>query len=155
MLGARGFDVTGIDPSEEGVAFARERCPKATFEVATGYEDLAGRFGRFPVVICTEVIEHCYYPKRLAKTFFDLIEPEGLGVMTAPYHGYIKNLAISVTGKWDRHFGALNDGGHIKFFSTKTLLSVLNEVGFTDISFHYAGRVPPLAKSMIAVVRKQ
>ena len=56
--------------------------------------------------------------------------------------------------KLDDHLTVLWDGGHIKFFSVKTLGVLLTETGFRQISFLSVGRVPPLAKSMVAVVRK-
>jgi 2-polyprenyl-6-hydroxyphenyl methylase/3-demethylubiquinone-9 3-methyltransferase len=55
----------------------------------------------------------------------------------------------------DRHFTALWDYGHIKFWSMITLRELLEETGFIDIKFERAGRVPPLAKSMIAVAKKE
>jgi hypothetical protein len=83
-----------------------------------------------------------------------LIVPGGVGLLSTPYHGYWKNLALAVAGKWDRHLTALWQGGHVKFFSVNTLGALLSEVGFKDIRFVHVGRIPPLAKSMIAIVRK-
>jgi hypothetical protein len=54
----------------------------------------------------------------------------------------------------DGHFTALWDHGHIKFWSIETLTKLLNEAGFQDVRFHRVGRIPQLAKSMIAVARK-
>jgi 2-polyprenyl-6-hydroxyphenyl methylase/3-demethylubiquinone-9 3-methyltransferase len=54
----------------------------------------------------------------------------------------------------DKHFTALWDHGHIKFWSMKTLSQLLEEAGFVDVRFVRVGRVPALAKSMIAVARK-
>ena len=42
-------------------------------------------------------------------------------MLSTPYHGYLKNLALAVSGRMDRHFTALHVGGHIKFFSIETL----------------------------------
>jgi 2-polyprenyl-6-hydroxyphenyl methylase/3-demethylubiquinone-9 3-methyltransferase len=83
-----------------------------------------------------------------------LLEPGGLAIVSTPYHGYWKNLALAAMGRMDSHFTALWDHGHIKFWSIKTLGALLREVGFVDLRFHRAGRVPALAKSMIAVARK-
>jgi len=44
--------------------------------------------------------------------------------------------------------------GHIKFWSVKTLACLLKGAGFKDISFLRVGRIPSLAKSMIAIARK-
>ena len=54
----------------------------------------------------------------------------------------------------DRHFTALWDHGHIKFWSIETLTALLIEAGFRDIEFIRVGRIPQLAKSLIAVARK-
>jgi hypothetical protein len=53
----------------------------------------------------------------------------------------------------DRHHTVLWDGGHIKFFSVKTLSQLLNEEGFNDIQFKFAGRLPYLWKGMLASAR--
>ena len=44
------------------------------------------------------------------------------------------------------------DHGHIKFWSMATLSELLREAGFQQIRFLRVGRVPVLAKSMIAVL---
>ena len=69
--------------------------------------------------------------------------------MSTPYHGYLKNLALAITGKMDAHFGPLWDGGHIKFWSRKTLSRLLEEKGFEVTDFAGCGRVPYLWMSML------
>jgi hypothetical protein len=93
-------------------------------------------------------------PRGFAKTFSNLIAPGGIGILSTPYHGYWKNLALAIAGKWDDHLTALWDGGHVKFFSIVTLRILLAEIGFKGVHFIRVGRIPPLAKSMIAIVRK-
>lgn len=61
---------------------------------------------------------------------------------------------MSVHGKREAHFTALWDHGHIKFWSIRTLSTLLREAGFVDIRFERVGRVPALAKSMIAIARR-
>ena len=75
-------------------------------------------------------------------------------IISTPYHGYLKNLALAVTGKLDAHFTALWDYGHIKFWSVRTLSALLREVGLTVEKVFRVGRLPVLAKSMIAVARR-
>ena len=77
----------------------------------------------------------------------------GLGAWP-PYHGYWKNLALALTGRMDAHFTAMWDHGHIKFWSIATLGELLREAGFADLRFERVGRIPALAKSMIAVARR-
>lgn len=149
-----GYEVCGIDPSVEGIAQARAAYPQLRLEAGSAYDDLVAEFGRFPAVISLEVVEHVYAPRDYARTLFDLVEPNGMALVSTPYHGYVKNLALAVTGKLDNHFTALWDHGHIKFWSIDTLGRLLREAGFGDISFLRVGRIPALAKSMIAIARK-
>lgn len=150
----RGFEVSGVDPSADGIRQARAAYPGLSLDQGSAYDDLAGRYGRFPVVLSLEVVEHVYFPRRYARTVFELLEPGGVAVISTPYHGYLKNLALALTGKLDAHFTALWDHGHIKFWSVRTLSALLGETGFGEISFHRVGRIPPLARAMIAVARR-
>ena len=70
-------------------------------------------------------------------------------VISTPYHGYWKNLAISILNGWDRHFEVEREGGHIKFFSKRTLTRMAQAAGFRALRFYGAGRLPWLWKSVI------
>ena len=148
------IEVTAIDASESGIEQAKKEHENVCFDVRSAYDDLASEYGQFPLVLSLEVVEHLYSPRIFAKTIFDLVEPGGYAVISTPYHGYLKNLAIALSGKFDQHFSALWDGGHIKFWSQNTLAELLREAGFSEISFRRVGRIPVLAKSMIAIARR-
>jgi 2-polyprenyl-3-methyl-5-hydroxy-6-metoxy-1,4-benzoquinol methylase len=153
MLSDLGFAVTGVDISETGIAQARAAFPSVCAHVGSAYDDLAATYGTFPLVVSLEVVEHCFDPRAFAKTFLNLIASGGIGFLSTPYHSYLKNLALAVSGKMDDHFTALWDGGHVKFFSMNTLGRLLQEAGAKEVNFMRVGRVQILAKSMVAVVR--
>lgn len=153
-LSEQGWKVTGVDPSEEGIEHGQRAYPHLELETGSCYDPLAERFGRFPVVLSLEVVEHVYYPRRFAACVFDLLEPNGTAIISTPYHGYLKNLVLSLSGRMDAHFTALWDNGHIKFWSKQTLRMLLLEAGFKQVRFTCVGRVPFLPKSMIAVASK-
>jgi 2-polyprenyl-6-hydroxyphenyl methylase/3-demethylubiquinone-9 3-methyltransferase len=44
VLTQRGWDVTGVDPSEEGIAQARAAYPALKLAEGSAYDDLAGRY---------------------------------------------------------------------------------------------------------------
>lgn len=151
---SRGYEVVGVDPSAEGVAEANKAYPDLRIEIGSAYDDLPSRFGTFPAVISLEVVEHVYAPRQFARTVFDLLDRDGIAVISTPFHGYLKNIAVAITSSFDKHVNPLWDHGHIKFWSIKTLTQLLRETGFERISFHRVGRIPMLAKSMIAVATK-
>ena len=153
-LSEDGFQVQGIDPSEQGIQQANTADASILLEVGSAYESLAERFGKFPIVTSLEVVAHVYYPRKFAKCVADLLAPGGMAVITTPYHSYWKNLALAVSGRMDSHFNALWDHGLIKFWSVDTLTQLFEEVGLKRDRVVRAGRVPVLAKSMILVFRK-
>lgn len=149
-----GWDVTGVDPSVEGIAQACQNYHNLKLQTGSAYDDLASQYGQFPLVLSLEVIEHIYAPRHYARTVFNLLADGGTAIISTPYHGYWKNLALAATGRMDKHFTVLWDNGHIKFWSMDTLSKLLIEAGFVNVHFERVGRVPALAKSMIAIAHK-
>lgn len=158
-LAENGIEVVGVDPSEDGInqAQLRKENRKAGPELHLGnaYDDLAASYGRFPCVVSLEVVEHVYFPRKYAKCVRGLLEPGGMAIISTPYHGYWKNLALALTGKFDEHFTALWDHGHIKFWSVRTLSMLFEEQGLQVEKVIRVGRFPTLAKSMILVIRRK
>lgn len=150
-----GFDVTGVDPSGQGIKQANLHYPEIKLSAGSAYDDLSKNYGQFPLVISLEVVEHVYYPRKYATTLRDLVLPGGIAIVSTPYHGYWKNLVLALTGKMDKHFTVLWDDGHIKFWSIATLKTLLDEAGFDVLDIKRVGRIPILAKSMIMVARKR
>jgi 2-polyprenyl-6-hydroxyphenyl methylase/3-demethylubiquinone-9 3-methyltransferase len=153
-LSQLGYKVIGIDSSPTGIAQANAAYPGLRLEQGSTYDSLVKYYGTFPVVLSLEVIEHLYDPRVFVHRAFELLEEGGTFIASTPYHGYFKNLALALCGKLDDHFTVLWDGGHIKFFSIRSLSTLLAEAGFTDIHFVRVGRIALLAKSMIAVAKK-
>ncbi|HEY0144240.1 MAG TPA: class I SAM-dependent methyltransferase [Thermoanaerobaculia bacterium] len=155
FLAQQGYSVTGVDPSQSGVAIAQQfASERLRFEVGSTADDLAGRFGSFPLVVSLEVIEHCPSAREFMRAFTSVLAPGGVGIISTPYHGYVKNLAVTALGRFDHHFDPLWEGGHLKFFTIRKLRDLFREFGFEEPEFHRVGRVPVLAKSVIAVVRR-
>jgi 2-polyprenyl-6-hydroxyphenyl methylase/3-demethylubiquinone-9 3-methyltransferase len=155
-IAARGFEVTAFDSSPSGVAHARSAYAVPRFEVGSVYDDLQEWLGGgFDACVSVEVVEHLYDPRAFVRRVFDVLRPDGLFIVSTPYHGYAKNLALALTGRMDSHFSALWDGGHIKFWSRATLTRLLHEHGFDVVDFKGVGRVPLLWKSMVITARKR
>jgi 2-polyprenyl-3-methyl-5-hydroxy-6-metoxy-1,4-benzoquinol methylase len=152
-----GWDLHGIEISKSGLVEAQRVFP----EIHVSHGDLASDLGAHPlvgkcdVVISAEVVEHVLLPRVFAKNCYRFLKPKGVLIVSTPYHGYLKNLVLAVTGKLDAHFTALWDYGHIKFWSRRTFTQLLEEAGFQIKSCQGAGRVPFLWKSMIFVAVKR
>jgi 2-polyprenyl-6-hydroxyphenyl methylase/3-demethylubiquinone-9 3-methyltransferase len=149
-----GYEIVGVDPSEEGVRQANTNYPNLRLHYGHSGENLYERFGSFEFLYSLEVVEHVFDPFEYAQKIHSLLTTGGICVISTPYHGYLKNLVISLAGKWDHHFTALWQGGHIKFWSPATLTRLLETEGLEILAIKRIGRVPILAKSMMIVARK-
>jgi 2-polyprenyl-3-methyl-5-hydroxy-6-metoxy-1,4-benzoquinol methylase len=148
---SRGCEVVGIDLSESGISLARKAYPSGRFEMMSADNHILAnlRCKPFDLVISTEVVEHLYAPRPYAAGCFQALRPAGRFICSTPYHGYLKNAALSLLNQWDNHASPLWDGGHIKLWSRRTLSLLLTEAGFMNLQFRGAGRVPGLWMTMV------
>lgn len=150
-LAQQGYEVVGVEESTQGVEIAKRNFPNVSFMQGSIYNlpNAAGLENSFDIAIAVEVIEHLFYPRDLVRAAKKCLKPNGRLILTTPYHGYAKNLVMALSGKMDKHFHVLWDGGHIKFFSIPTMTTLLETEGYTDLNFKFAGRLPYLWKSML------
>lgn len=158
-LGALGYRVTGLDASERLLDIARKNYAsgQVTFAHAVFGDDaldLQAIGAPFDLVISSDVIEHLFVPTCLTETAFRILRPGGRLILGTPYHGYLKNVAISALGEWDSHHSPHWDGGHIKFFSVSTLGKMVRRAGFDVLGFRYYGRFRWFWKNMICLGQK-
>lgn len=111
LLAALGHDIVGTDVSEEALVVTKEKSPTVRF-ICTDIHNLpwAEIEGRFDVTIAMEVIEHLYYPRSLLRAAWRSLRPSGTFILSTPYHGYLKNLILSLLNRWDKHFNVADDG---------------------------------------------
>jgi len=147
----RGCAVVGVDLGESGIAIARQTYPTGRFEVLPADEKVLQNLNEkpFDLIVSTEVVEHLYAPRPYVQGCYAALKPGGRFICTTPYHGYLKNLVIALGNHWDRHANPLWDGGHIKLWSKKTLTLLLAEIGFTNLRFRGAGRLPWMWMTMV------
>ena len=147
-----GFDAYGLDASPSGIEMAKKYYPDRFVIHNIEDENLPDPFDKitFDTIISTEVIEHLYSPEDFIAWIKSVLgKSKGQVIISTPYHGYLKNLIVGIFNLWDRHFTVLWEGGHIKFYSRKTLTQLLNKYGFEVTHFMGCKRPFLLWKAMI------
>ena len=142
-----------VDPSPAAQSFHKDHVlDNLTFldwKEFEGHKSL-----KIDVVLSVEVIEHVFLPRVYLEKITYHLTPNGFVILTTPYHGYFKNLSIAILGRFDQHFTALWDYGHIKFWSVNTIKKLFEEYNFKVVCFSYCGRFFPLSKSMLAIFKR-
>lgn len=151
-LSDAGFNAVGMDASGKAVEKAGERYPDLEF--FHGAVDM-GKWpfddGRIDAVLITEVIEHVYDVRHTFREINRILRPGGHVILTTPYHGFLKNLIITLTA-FESHFNVYAD--HIRFFTNKSLTATLRDHGFEPVVWSHIGRVRWLSKSVMVTAKK-
>ncbi|MEM9479531.1 MAG: class I SAM-dependent methyltransferase, partial [Verrucomicrobiota bacterium] len=144
-----GYKVSAMEPDSDGFDFASK--VEGVDVQKIGIEDSLPDAWReqFDVAVSLEVVEHLFNPSALVNFAREALRPGGTLVLSTPYHGYWKNLALAVANKWDFHHHPWRVGGHIKFWSRNSLSRLLKDGGFVNSTFSGVGRFSYLWKSMI------
>ena len=146
--------VVGIDLSGTGIEQAQKFNNEKLQFRNMSLDQMIEEGKKFKFITSFEVIEHQYLPDDFLNQINKILEDDGKLLISTPYHGYIKNLLISLLGKHDFHFNPLWRHGHIKFFSIKTLSDLLRKCNFKVINKKFSGRFYPISNSMVFLIKK-
>jgi 2-polyprenyl-6-hydroxyphenyl methylase/3-demethylubiquinone-9 3-methyltransferase len=150
----QGWRVAAMEPDAEGFGFASRVAGADVRQLGVDDAMPADWSAAFDTIASLEVVEHLFNPESLVRVCAQGLRPGGHAMISTPYHGYLKNVALSLAGKWDYHHHPLRVGGHIKFWSNATLTELFERGPFAKVAFHGVGRLPLLWKSMLLVFRK-
>lgn len=88
FLGQKGYNVKGIDISEDAIKIANKINPLKNVEfVVQDAEYYKNNDVRYKAIVCSEVLEHLNEPKKLLHKLYDILEDDGILVVTVP-NGY-------------------------------------------------------------------
>lgn len=130
----KGFAVTGLDFSEYGVAkfFPNLVSRHKAGDVFDSLSALIAQGARFSVCASTNVLEHVLDPDLFLQSIHNVIEPNGLVVITVPNdYSDIQQLALK-EGMIDREFWFVPPH-HLHYFNTKSLVEFVSQRGFEII----------------------
>ncbi len=123
-----------VDGVEIGKAMAEEARPWLNLLVEGDLADLS-LARHFPAhvydyVLAADVLEHLPAPQTLLAQIADMLKPEGRLIVSLPNVAYAGVLLELMDGEWRYRPEGLLDNTHIRFFTQKSGLRLLEEQGF-------------------------
>jgi 2-polyprenyl-3-methyl-5-hydroxy-6-metoxy-1,4-benzoquinol methylase len=144
-----GFEVVGVDLAEEPLRRARSQ--HVGLDVRRvgvgGAWPLADT--SFDAVWSGETVEHVTDTALWMSEVRRVLRSGGVLALSTPAHGRLRmlGLALSVRG-FDAHFDPCAD--HVRFYSSRTLASLLGEFGFESVRIARAGGPPLMRRTLLA-----
>ena len=143
--------MTGVDPSPAALARARAAHPDLEFMAPAADGRLPFADGSFDVVTCVNVLQHVADTQWLLSEARRVLAPGGLLAVAVPFHGRLRNVLIAL-GSFERHYDPL--APELRFYTAKSLRSLLGEFGFDRVEVGAHGGAPLLRETLIALGRR-
>jgi 2-polyprenyl-6-hydroxyphenyl methylase/3-demethylubiquinone-9 3-methyltransferase len=148
-----GARVLGIDVAEEPLRRARARRPDLDLRrvESTGAWPLADI--SFDVVWAGEVIEHVADTAAWLSEVRRVLRSGGALVLSTPAHQSLTRVALALSARaFDAHFDPRSD--HLRFYTRRTLLALLEDFGFEAIRTRAIGGPPGARQVLLASARR-
>lgn len=131
-----GWQAVGVDPDPKAIEAAKAK----NFNVSLGdIRNFDGQSKAFDAIILSHVIEHVPDPSPTLNRAFDLLVPGGTIFVDTP------NISSRGARKFGKNWRGIEAPRHLVLFNSKSLVRLMKEIGFTEISLK--GR-PRLARGM-------
>jgi SAM-dependent methyltransferase len=136
QLARLGAQPTGMDLSPVGVEQARRRTPEGTFVVHDLTQEFPFDDDTFDFAWCSEVLEHLFSPLFVLHQIARVLKPGGRLLVTVPYHGLLKNLAIA-SFAFEKHYDP--EYPHVRFFTSGSLSGLATKAGLRIVEMGTCG----------------
>lgn len=138
-----------VDVADEALRRARERVPGLDARRWAAGHPLPLADTSADAIWAGEVIEHVADVAPWLSELRRVLRPGGTLLLTTPHHGpgTLLRLALS-RRRFAEHFEPRSE--HVRFFSTRTLGVLLDDLGFDVVELRAAGGLPGLRSTILA-----
>ena len=126
ILSERGCKITGIEENPTLADSAKEFTEKIIVgDIET--LDLTKNLGneKYDVILLGDVLEHLKHPEKLLKKLHDFLNDDGYLVCSIPNISHILIRLKLLNGEFNYESTGLMDEDHLKFYTLKTIISML------------------------------
>ena len=147
-----GFEPFGVDIEEVLINNGKGKYPHIDFRVADTEVNIPFPDEYFDYIFAGDIIEHVRFTDLFIHELNRVLKHEGILILTTPNHSVIKNILIALF-KYEKHYDP--EFPHYRFYTAKSLKSVLIKRGFSVEKIILLGSLPFLAQSIFLTARKK
>jgi 2-polyprenyl-3-methyl-5-hydroxy-6-metoxy-1,4-benzoquinol methylase len=148
-LADAGHDPLGIDVCEEPLRRARALNPDLELLEVSPQGPWPLADSTFDLVWAGETIEHVLDTIAWLSEVRRVLRSGGMLALTTPDHGPITRLGLALSPRaFDAHFDPRGD--HLRFYSRRSLRSLLSEFRFQEIAIAASGGLPGARRVLLA-----
>ncbi len=143
----QGATVIGVEVDPVYVADASERLDRAIqadIEQLLADDRARCELGTFDCVIAADVLEHLRDPWTAWTTAASILDPGGHAVVSLPNVRYWDTFfQLGVRGTWPRRTTGIFDRSHLRWFTLRDGLALLDQAGVQTVAVHPQYRLKP------------
>jgi O-antigen biosynthesis protein len=136
LLKQSGCRVVGVECDSVALQSAARVCDQvilADLNVTTWSEQLEERFD---VVLMGDVLEHLVHPDEVLQSVRQLLSPGGTVVISLPNVVHWSQRMKTLSGRFDYQSVGLLDHTHLRFFTVRTAVALIENSGYEIVDFH-------------------
>lgn len=127
-LSRKGAIVSGLERNPEAAALARAHCARVIEgDIAAG--DPLDPDARFDVIVCADVLEHLPAPDQALGRLARHLEADGCFLISVPNVAHYKIRLGLLAGRFDYEDSGILDRTHLRFFTRRTALAMIEACG--------------------------
>jgi SAM-dependent methyltransferase len=126
-LAGRGYLVTGLDKDPDALAAAAPFCEEVVDGDLDGFVPDTSR--PYDFVLAADVLEHVSDPLAAARRLASALAGDGAIVASVPNVAHLSARLSLLAGRWDYAERGILDRTHLRFFTRRSFLRLLDQAG--------------------------
>ncbi|MGB8643943.1 MAG: class I SAM-dependent methyltransferase [Anaerolineae bacterium] len=130
LVNEKNCRVTGFELNAQAAAEAAPLLKHLIVGNLENPDDLARLDGRFDVILLADVVEHLAEPSAPLRTLRAHLRPEGRLIVSMPNVAHWSIRRALLTGRWDLTDRGLMDRTHLRWYTLRTAIALLESTGY-------------------------
>ncbi len=136
LLKQRGCRVVGLECDPVAAHSARRVCDQVILADLNTNGWMEQLEERFDVVLMGDVLEHLVYPDEVLRSVRQLLLPGGVIIVSLPNVVFWSQRLKTIFGRFDYQSIGLLDCTHLRFFTLRTALALIENSGYRILEFY-------------------